>query len=306
MKKFAAVIAGITLIMVLSMINGSSLCAAEELSSIKIKRIEDAIEQLENPARGVQRKGYKEIKYIGPQSVPYLVKELKNKAIGFESLVLICDILGEYKAKEAVPGLLYNLKSQSFTLQAAACKALGNIGDDAAVEPLIKMLKSEEHSVRKEAIDALINFNNAKIPSVVAGLLKDENEEVRVSAVTLLDNKLDPGTAGAVREAVEKDKANSIRMIAAKTLGGLKDGEAVNILTEVLIEDPGEGVRKETAVALGKIGDQKAVPVLIEALKDDYKDVQLAAASSLTTLTGEDFNRDYEGWSEWYEKQGAN
>ncbi len=72
-----------------------------------------------------------------------------------------------------------------------------------------------------------------------------------------------------------------------------------------MIEDPNQSVREESAVALGKIGDQKAVPVLIEALKDDYKNVQLATARALTTLTGEDFGRDYDGWVKWYEEKGV-
>jgi HEAT repeat protein len=304
MKRFKASIVCVTVVIVFSMILGSSLCIAEELSSVKIKRIKDAIEKLEDPARSVQRKGYKDIKYIGTATVPYLVKELKRKDIGFESLVLICDILGEYKAKDAVPGLLYDLKHQSYSVQAAACKALGNIGDPVATEPLMKMLKSDEYNVRKEAIDALIHFDDANIPPMVAEFLNDENEEVRRSAVILLDSKLDPATAGAVRKAMSKDKSGSIRMLAARTLGNLTDREAVDILTEAVTEDPVAGVRQETVIALGKIGDKKTVPVLIEALKDDYKDVQLSAANSLITLTGEDYARDHAAWVAWYEQQG--
>ena len=288
---------------VLRMSSATSICEAKELSSIKIKKIEVAIENLESSARGVQRKGYKEIKYIGEETVPFLAKELQNKSVNFESKVLICDILGDFKAKEAIPGLIYNLKNQSFSVRAAACKALGKIGDPSAIAPLMSMLNSEDPHVRVAAVDGLINFDDKTIPPAVAELLKDGSEDVRKSAITLLDDKLDPGTAGVIREALKQDKSSSVRMIAARALGGLKDDKAVDILMETVTEDPSESVRQESVIALGKIGDKKAVPVLIQALNDDYKDVQLGAAGSLVELTGEDFGRDHDKWAEWYAKQ---
>ena len=102
---------------------------------------------------------------------------------------------------------------------------------------------------------------------------------------------------------MQNDEASSVRMISAKALGRIKDPDAVEILMYATIEDPAAGVRQESVIALGEIGDKEAIPTAIEALKDDYKDVQLAAAGALTKLTGEDFGRNYEEWTEWQKKQ---
>ena len=287
---------------VLILFVGAAFYEAEALSSIQIKRIQEAIAKIQNPARGMQRQGYKEIKYIGIDSAPYLSETLKDRAMNFDSRTIICDILGEFKYKEAVPDLIYTLKNESDTVRTAACKALGQIADPSATDALLSMLGDAQPNVRAEALTALINFNDPRIAGEGAKLLSDKDERVRTAAITLLDSKLDPQTVEAVRSALKYDGSPNVRMIAARALGGLKDAGAVDLLTEAIIEDKAQGVREESAGALGKIGDKKAIPVLIEALKDDYKDVQLKAAASLKELTGEDFGRDYNKWLEWSKK----
>ncbi len=285
---------------VVSVFFTSYVLYAEQLSSMKIKEIEKGIEKLEAKERGVQRKGYRQVKALGEISIPYLIEALKDKTVNFESRILMCDLLGEWKAKDAVPVLLYTLDNTSYTVRTAACKALGNIGDPAATDSLLEMLGDSSPHVREAASRALVGFSDKRIAPRAAKLLSDDSDSVRLAAITLLDDQLDPSTAPAIRKALEDDPAAGVRSVAAKALGGLKDEKAVDLLMNSLIEDGGEGVRKESATALGKIGDEKAVPALIEGTNDGYKDVQLCAASSLKELTGEDFGRNYKEWKSWY------
>ncbi|MCK4463886.1 MAG: HEAT repeat domain-containing protein [Candidatus Omnitrophica bacterium] len=302
MKK-TIVLIGIAALIISSTFFVLSSCLAAELSSLEIKRIEERIEKIKSRARGIQRRGYKELEEIGPVTAPYLIEVLKDKSVNSESRTLVCDLLGKLKAKEAVPVLIYTLKKKSHTVRAAACKALGKIANPAALDPLLEMLDDEKANVRESAIYALINFDNDIIPLAVVELMEDEAEHVRIAAVTLFDDKLDPRTAEPIREALEKDKSVSVRQIAARALGGLRDRGAVDILMEAITEDRGQGVREECATSLGDIGEARAIPALIEALKDDYKEIQLKALRSLKELTGKHFGRDYDEWSTWYESQ---
>lgn len=302
MKKSIYLVSTLAIIISLSFITVVP-CLAEELSSKQIKRIEEGIEKIKDQARGIQRNGYRELKKIGPTAAPYLAETLKDKTVNRESRALICDLLGELKAKEAVTVLIYTLKNESYTVRASASRALGRIADPAAIKPLLGMLDDEEYEVREAATYALMSFDDDRIPPRVERLLKDDEGPVRFAAISLLNDKLDPRTARGIRQAVREDKLADVRQIAARALGGLKDKEAVDILMESITEDVDDSVREECAVSLGKIGDEKAIPALIEALKDEYKDVQLRASYSLKDLTGKFFGRDYEEWSEWYEEQ---
>jgi len=276
--------------------------SAEELSSIKIRKIEKAVEKLESKERGPQSKGYREVKDFGPVTIPFLIKSLEDKTVNFESRISICKLLGIFKANEAVPVLIYTLKNGDFSVRAGVCRALEAIGNPVSIDPLLGMLNDNAPDVRRDAVRALDVLDDPRIPVAVQDLLKDDDEEVSIAAVTLLDNKLDPATANALREALE-DKSASVRMIAARALGGLKDAESVDKLVWLITEDPSQSVRMDCAIALGKIGDVKALPGLIEAVNDDYKDVQVRAASSLKDITGQDFGRNYEEWKNWEKEQ---
>ncbi len=287
-----------TVILVISF--AMPFCSAAELSSMEIKNIEKGIEKIKSQARGLQRQGSNELRTIGSETAPYLIELARDKTANRESRILACDLLGELKAKDGVPALLYVLKNKSYTMRAVACKALGRIAEPAAIKPLLKMLDDEEALVRKSTIYALINFDNNIIPPKVTRFLKDKNGYVRLAAITLLSDKLDRRTAEAIRETFLKEKLYEIRLIAAKTLGELKDRGAVDILMEAAIEEPDHFMREECVISLGKIGDRKAIPALIEALKDDYKDTQLKASYILKGFTGRDFGRDHEKWLSWY------
>jgi HEAT repeat protein len=167
---------------------------------------------------------------------------------------------------------------------------------------LLELLDDENGNAREAAVYSLMSFGG-DIPVKVARLLQDKEDYVRVAAIRLLNEKLDPRTSGDILTALQKDKSGNVRAIAARALGALKDKNALDALMEAVTEDTDNFVREESALSLGKIGDAKAIPALISTLKDEYKDTQLRAASSLKTITGQDFGRDREKWSNWYESQ---
>lgn len=280
---------------------GAATCSAGELSSRQIKSITEGIQKIKGNSKGVQSEGYSDLKSIGPAAVPYLIEVMQDKSVSSESEALVCNLLGDLKAKEAVPELINALKHRVYTVRVAASQALGVIGDADAVNPLLDMLGDTEMGVRGAAVVALMNFNENKIPPKVASLLNDPEAYVRLAAIKLLNEKMDPKTASAVRDALKKDKSDEVRLLAVKTLGGIRDKDAVDVLMNAIMEDTNRYVREESAIALGKIGDKKAVPALIKALKDPYKDIQLRASYSLKDITGQNFGRDYEKWSSWNE-----
>ena len=180
--------------------------AAQGVSFTKSLEIDKAVNKLESRDLWTQKQGYLEVKKLGEITVPRLLKALKNKNVSFEATTLMCDLLGEWKAAEAVPELIVLLESASERVRAASCRALGKIGDP----------------------------------------------------------------------------------------------QAVLALSKTVTDDPSQGVRQACALALGEIGDKKAVPALINALRDDYRNVQISALHSLKKLTGENFDRSYGEWQNWY------
>ena len=91
-----------------------------------------------------------------------------------------------------------------------------------------------------------------------------------------------------------------VRAAASRSLGKIGDPSAVLPLSRVVTDDSSQGVRQVSALALGEIGSKKALPALIIALRDDYKSVQVSALHSLKKITGEDFERSYGEWQNWY------
>ncbi len=281
----------------------SAAAAEKQLSSITIKRIKDAIAKLEDPARGVQRKGYRQVKDFGEAAVPYITEELKKKDVNFEAKALMCDICGEIKAKAAVPALIDTIRNPSATVRAAAARALGKIGEAQAVDSLLQATQDKDDQVRAEAIWALNPFGDLRIPPRAVEMLGDGDDTVRLNAAKYLDGHPYTAASGPLREALAGDEFASVRMTAAQALGNLRDDAAVGTLSESLAEDTSEAVRRACAIALGTIKSKKAIPALIAALKDDYKDVQLSAAESLKSITKKDFGRDQKEWNEWYTRK---
>jgi len=277
----------------------SASCIASVDTAGNIKKINQGIKDIKSRSAGERRRGYETLKSIGNPTVPYLVELLQNEVVPSQTKRWTCNLLAELKAKDGVPALINTLGHKVSTVRVASAKALGVIQDDRAIKPLLQMLGDDQPEVRKWAIVSLMNFDNPQIPIKVATLLTDEDYSIRIAAINLLKIKKDPSTSANIREAVKSEEFPMIRRLAAQLLGEIKDIDSVDILIDIAIEDTDRFVREDAIIALGQIGDQKAIPVLVEAVADEYKNIQIAAADSLKSITGEDFSRDYAKWSEW-------
>jgi len=292
-KKLCVTVVGLGILL------ASAYQSIASMSQLEIKKIEDGVKKMKGESTGVRQQGYKELRDIGANCAPYVAEALTDKLVVSPSKVMMCDLLGELKSKEALPALTATLRNQSPAIRAAAARAIGSVADLSSIEPLVGLLADEDPHVREAAIDSLAAVNANEAPRITQ-LLKDEQENVRVAAIKFLNGRKDTATIQDIREAFTKDKSGNVRAIAARTIGEMKDTAAVDALMIAVIEDPDNFVREECAASLGAIRDSKALPALIEALKDDYKDIQLKAASSLKEMTGQDFGKDYEKWLNWY------
>ena len=97
----------------------------------------------------------------------------------------------------------------------------------------------------------------------------------------------------------------SVRAEIASLLGDLGDSAVVPELIDVLELDDSERVRREAAWSLGRLGDQNAIDGLIEALKDPSDDVRWFSSWSLREITGQNFGKDHDAWSDWWSAQGG-
>jgi len=104
--------------------------------------------------------------------------------------------------------------------------------------------------------------------------------------------RLDPGFAGRVRDALERSREDDprVREFLVGTLAFLRDTSSVDLLVASL-EDPGEDpegrIRFACAIALGPLGDPAAVPVLGRVLRESPDEgLRIACTHSLGRLPG--------------------
>jgi HEAT repeat protein len=82
--------------------------------------------------------------------------------------------LGKLRVREAVPGLIRNLRASDDGSRMAAIKALGKIGDPAAVPALLEIAREDEAAgVRTQAIDSLARLGEPEGVEMFAQLAVD-------------------------------------------------------------------------------------------------------------------------------------
>jgi hypothetical protein len=101
----------------------------------------------------------------------------------------------------------------------------------------------------------------------------------------------------------EVTESQNVRWVAAKALQRLHNAEVVEPLIEVLInsaDNVGE-TKAAAAVALGQYPEDRVFQSLMVALDDRRLSVNVDAAQSLATLTGQGFGMDRIAWQRWYD-----
>ena len=98
------------------------------------------------------------------------------------------------------------------------------------------------------------------------------------------------------------NESEQVRLETAIALQRLHDPEVGDLLWRALAnEDEASAVRVELAIAMGQYPGDPQFQSLISALRAPELGLNLAAAESLRTLTGQDLGDDAGDWLAWYE-----
>jgi HEAT repeat protein len=131
--------------------------------------------------------------YIGPQSVPTLIKALQDPKLGTlrQEVAVSLGIIGP-DARQAVPALIDAMKDEDTGLRVQVCGALKKVGPSAykAVPALAKTLSDSSASVRRCAAEALgsIGFSS----------------RTALTALRIAANDADSGVAKAAKTAIQE------------------------------------------------------------------------------------------------------
>jgi hypothetical protein len=191
-----------------------------------------------------------------------------------DSRIMVAHILeakgGDPKAAEILAAS-YGKEPDTAT-RVATVYALGALNDQAAIPPLRKALKDPEIEVVHAALEGL---NQIKAPGTAAALIEglaDSNETIRANSASALSSFTEPEAARALLEALHKDPSPKVRLSA---LG-----------------------------ALPNAGGFSAFAPILALLKDPRTATEMKnkAATSLQSLTGQDFGQDAAKWARWWEQ----
>ena len=199
-------------------------------------------------------------------------------------------MIGQLKAEEAIPSLIYLLADLDAYVRTESIKALTVIGE-ASIDPLIEVLDTDAQNIlpdenSNEYVELISNYHylaNAYIDTT-----RRENHRMRTQAAAAQ-------ALGALKaeEAISRLISllddDDLRASAGAALQTMK-GVAVPGLIDAL-KDPRDNVRIRSAEVLAGIIDLRSVDGLGEALMTDpRKDVRAAAAKTLSVLRGRGTN----------------
>jgi HEAT repeat protein len=255
------------------------------------------------------------LKELGKPAVEQLIATFKDGgSIRWEAADTLAQI-----GKPPVELLIAALKHENYSVRREAAEALEKIEWEPSSDT-----EKVKFYFAKGKWDKLTQIGKPPVELLIAAL-KDKDDYVRLRAAEALEeigwepssdtekaqfylakrewDKLIKLGKPAVEPLIAalKNRDDYVRRYATVALGKIGDTRAIEPLIAAL-KDEDEDVREGAVESLGEIRDARAVVPLIAALKDNDEDVQYAAAKVLKEITGEDFGKDYEAWSKWWEK----
>jgi HEAT repeat protein len=212
----------------------------------------------------------------GPEDVPALLKDLKDKSEAVRARAATDLGLVGWAAKDALPDLRKACSDPDPIVRIRAARAMVLIQEDdlSPVKVLQKELAHEKPEVRRRAATALGDLNQAAksaLPTLVEAL-RDDDERVRWAAASSI-SRIGSAAGPAVAALAQALRDPTIRVMAADALGaaGSQARGAVPLLIDALKSEDAD-YRWTAAVALSRIDPKAAkaaLPLFIEKLQSD-------------------------------------
>jgi len=219
---------------------------------------------------------------LGGKAVPPLVEALSDPDPAIVETA--AGLLGELRAKEAVPGLTKVLTSRARRRYAAAW-ALGEIKDPASIPVLIDALSDGNVGVVKASTRALISIGRKATPALVAAL-PPSSGPARKAMLRALEDIEDTRAEEVILEVLDGEKDPEIQAAAARALAKCGTAKSFVPLERWLAEGP-VGVKVECAWSLGILQAGPAEAALRKTLEHPDVDVREWSARALENITGE-------------------
>lgn len=193
-------------------------------------------------------------------------------------------LLGEIRAREAVPKLTAYLTSRRDRRYAAAW-ALGEIKDPGSIPVLVAALSDRNPGVAKAATRALINMGRKATPPLVAALPASTGA-ARKAMLRALEDIEDTRAEDAILAVLETEGDPPIRAAAARALAKCGTEKSFGPLERWLLAGDTE-VKVECAWSLGILQAKPAEGALRRTLESPDVDVREWSARALENITGE-------------------
>ena len=272
------------------------ICSCKGEGDRQAKNPESLVQKLGSDRDDIVTGAEIELRKLGKNSVPYLIKGLtnENKVIRQKSAYLLGDAgdasavepltlalkdseahvrgeaasaLGWLHNRKSIDPLLETLKDKDEYVRSRAAFSLGKIGDKKALDPLIKALQDNSQLVRKETVIALGLLNDIKSVPALIKILDDKDPEVRTKAASSLGQLGDKkAIEPLMKKVAAKHETVEVKIEAICALGLLKDKKAIPVLL-VSLKDGDGTIRAWSSDSIARIGDKKTIPELEKAIK---------------------------------------
>jgi len=219
---------------------------------------------------------------LGGKAIPPLVGALSDPDPAIVETA--AGLLGELRAKEAVPALTKVLTSGGERRYAAAW-ALGEIKDPASIPVLIDALADANVGVVKASTRALINIGRKATPGLISAL-PPSSGSARKAMLRALEDIEDIRAEGVILEVLDREKDPEIQAAAARALAKCGTARSFVPLERWLAEGT-VGVKVECAWSLGILQAKPAEGALRKTLEHPDVDVREWSARALENITGE-------------------
>lgn len=209
------------------------------------------------------------------------------------------------------PRMVLGLLALSLLSSASSGCAKGALWRLGYLSPQARQQWADEEKIAKSwptvrsEMSALVDQAKASSPAdqqrVAARLAemiqKDDRVLVRLHATQLL-GELTPAVAMSAVAAATQDRESDVRVAACRAYGKMQTEDALTQLNSIMQRDEQPDVQIAAVRAMGQFKTPRAAQLLKYALESEQPAMQLAAADSLKSITGQKFGNDIPKWQE--------